>query len=96
MYVAGPDCSIREVDVVNNGDSTAADSIDANVAPVIKEFTLRGHGGPITRLALSPNGQYLAAASLDARVRIHHLSSLRFLSALPFTELALTTGDHAN
>lgn len=34
---------------------------------------IRGHAGPVTQLAISPNRQWLASASLDGRLRVTHL-----------------------
>ena len=79
LFVAGTDCLIRELDI-----SALLDGDDAE-APVVT--ILRGHGGPLTHLALSPDGAYLAAASLDRRVRIHRLASARTVAALPLADL---------
>lgn len=91
IYVGTPDCSIQELDLSNSAESPAGDGSTA-ITPMIRKLTLRGHGGPITRLAMSHNGQYLAAASLDGRARIHHLSSLKTLSAFPLANLPTGSG----
>jgi hypothetical protein len=87
LYVTGPDCSIQEVDLANVTDNRTPDGVVTRATPVSGKLTLRGHNGPISRLAVSHNGQYLAAASLDGRVRIHHLASLRYVAMLPFADL---------
>lgn len=86
VYVGAPDCSIQELDISNITASPTGDG-SITVASVTKKLTLHGHDGPITSLAMSRSGEYLAAVSLDGRVRIHHLPSLRSLAALPFADL---------
>jgi hypothetical protein len=77
LYAAAPDCSIRELDIT---DFEALSTIP-------ERLSLPGHGGQIARLAVSNNQQYLAAASLDGRVRIHHPSTIRRIAALPLANL---------
>jgi hypothetical protein len=87
LYVARPDCSIQEVDLANVTDNGTLDGFDTRAASVSGKLTLRGHNGPISRLAVSHDNRYLAAASLDGRVRIHHLAPLRYVAMLPFADL---------
>lgn len=100
LYVAASDCSVREVDLAKLTDGappvTPSGTLPVSGAPPVPanpplslptKLTLRGHGGPISRLAASNDDRYLAAASLDGLVRIHHLSSLRYLAALPLADI---------
>jgi hypothetical protein len=73
---------IREVDL----ERVFASVEFAASAPQIAA-TFSGHGAQFTHLAPSPDDGYLAAASLDGRVRIHNLSHARFLQTLPFADL---------
>lgn len=91
VYVAAPDCSIRELDLSSIKESPVGGGL-TRVASVTKKLTLRGHSGPIVSLAMSRSGEYLAASSLDGRVRIHHLPSLRTLAALPLADLPTGPG----
>ncbi|WP_315830806.1 WD40 repeat domain-containing protein [Bradyrhizobium prioriisuperbiae] len=92
LYVAAQDCSIREIDLGNVAMFAGSSSLATRIPSISVTSTLWGHGGPISRLAVSHNEQYLAAASLDGRVRIHHLSSLRRVAALPFADLPTGPG----
>ncbi|MDF0495346.1 WD40 repeat domain-containing protein [Bradyrhizobium yuanmingense] len=81
LYAAGADCSIREVDLA----AVWASSETGRETPVASE--LSGHGGIVTHLALSPYGTWLAAASIDGRVRIHRIEYGRIISRLPLSDL---------
>jgi hypothetical protein len=54
---------------------------------VIGTVTLSGHGAMVDRLSLSPDGAYLAAASLDGRLRIGMVDRARRVAALPLSGL---------
>jgi WD40 repeat protein len=82
LFAAGTDCQIREVDLDPLFSTT-----DQNARAKVL-MTMPGHGGLLTHLALSPEGEYLAASSVDRRVRIHRLAEARTLAAIPLADLA--------
>jgi len=82
LFTAGTDCMIREVDL----EPALASALPTSTAPVITE--LSGHGDVVSHLALSPDGAFLAAASLDQRIRIHRLDRARRISDIPLADLA--------
>ncbi|MET3159985.1 WD40 repeat domain-containing protein [Bradyrhizobium diazoefficiens] len=82
LFAAGTDCQIREVDL-EPLLSTADQNARAKVL-----MTMPGHGALLTHLALSPDGELLAASSIDRRVRIHRLAEARTLAVIPLADLA--------
>ncbi|MEY9419455.1 hypothetical protein ABIF69_005897 [Bradyrhizobium japonicum] len=82
LFAAGADCQIREVDL-----DTLFSTTDQNARAKVL-MTMPGHGGLLTHLALSPDGEFLAASSVDRRVRIHRLAEARTLAAIPLSDLA--------
>jgi hypothetical protein len=82
LYAAAPDCSIREFNIRELEGLVAAGN-----SPIAPELLLGGHGGLVTRLAISNDQQYLAAESLDGRVRIHRLPMLRRIASIPLANL---------
>jgi WD40 repeat protein len=81
LFAAGTDCAIREVDLT----PVFVSSAPRIAASVVAEFS--GHGEMVTRLSLSPDGGFLAAASLDQRVRIHRLDRARTVSAIALSDI---------
>ena len=54
---------------------------------VAETIEISGHGAPLTAMALSPDGERLATASLDGRLRITNVAWARFVHGLPFAAL---------
>jgi WD40 repeat protein len=48
---------------------------------------ISGHGAPLTAMAMSPNGEQLATASLDGRLRITSIAWARLVHRIPLAEL---------
>lgn len=86
VFVAGTDCMIREVDL----RPVFASAQPRSVASVAATFS--GHGDIVNHLAVSPDGAYLAAASLDRRVRIHRIGRSRTISGLLLADLPTGPG----
>lgn len=50
-------------------------------------FDLTGHGAPVHKLSLSPDGTHLASASFDGRIRLTDLAEARWIARLPLADL---------
>lgn len=74
IVAGGADAVIR---VVPTNASATADA----------GFEVLGHGEIIHQMAISPDGQYLASASIDGRVRITDLERARWIASLPLAWL---------
>jgi hypothetical protein len=92
--------TVVDVDLAPAGDFLAAARADGTVAvaeissllPDSQADTaaatiLTGHGAPLTAMSLSPDGELLATASVDGRLRLTNLAVARIVAALPLADL---------
>ncbi|HEY6633796.1 MAG TPA: hypothetical protein VIZ90_20250, partial [Rhizobiaceae bacterium] len=72
---------------VTAGEVRIADAGPAQAVTVAETIELPGHGAPVTAIALSPDGEQLATASIDGRLRVTSLAWARLVHAVPLAEL---------
>jgi WD40 repeat protein len=72
---------------LQGGPADQAEPI-ATTGPTITETVeISGHGAPLTAMALSPDGERLATASLDGRLRVTSIAWAKFMQNFPFAAL---------
>jgi len=72
---------------VTQGEVQIAGVEPPQAMAVADTIELPGHGAPVTAMALSPDGERLATASLDGRLRVASLAWARLVHAVPLAEL---------
>jgi len=74
VIIGEPDGAIELLDIANGNNGNI--------------MSITGHGDVIQMMAISPDGVYLASASLDGRLRITDLALMRELASLPLASLS--------
>jgi WD40 repeat protein len=73
-----------------NQIQTAGAEPEPTPAPAVtiaETIEISGHGAPLTAIALSPDGERLATASLDGRLRVTSIAWARLVHRLPLAAL---------
>ncbi|RLP24202.1 WD40 repeat domain-containing protein [Mesorhizobium sp. YM1C-6-2] len=72
---------------LSGGQADQPEPVTTTGPTVAETVEISGHGAPLTAMALSPDGERLATASIDGRLRVTSIAWTKFMHGFPFAAL---------
>lgn len=79
--------AINDLTTLSGGQADQPEPVSTAGPTVAETVEISGHGAPLTAMALSADGERLATASIDGRLRVTSIAWTRFMHGFPLAAL---------